>query len=181
MLLDPQHPQIRNTGKNGPGSLWIRIGFWIWPKSKVHLKKSSFANPRCLSRILIFFINVGSRISGPGSKNLFWFQGQKDTGSRIRIRNTELIYTFLRFEKRFNEIKRQKSLFLLLYKFHTLGWGKLRIHVWSIPYFDMVEELLGSRSATLLHCSCWAGGGLLALISLITKSDLHFHIQNLKL
>jgi len=29
--------------------------------------------------------------------------------------------------------------------------------------------------------NCWAGGGLLALISLTTKSDLHFHIQNLKL
>ncbi len=28
---------------------------------------------------------------------------------------------------------------------------------------------------------CWAGGGLLALISLTTKSDLHFHIQNFKL
>ncbi len=81
-------------------------------------------------------------------KTLFRFQGQKDTGSWIRFRNTELIYSFLRLEKRFNEIKRQKLLFLLLYKFHTLGWGKLRIHVWSIPYFDMVE-LLGSRSTTL--------------------------------
>jgi hypothetical protein len=29
--------------------------------------------------------------------------------------------------------------------------------------------------------NCWAGGGLLALISLTTKSDLHFHIQNSKL
>jgi hypothetical protein len=28
--------------------------------------------------------------------------------------------------------------------------------------------------------NCWAGGGLLALISL-TKSDLHFHIPNFKL
>ncbi len=31
------------------------------------------------------------------------------------------------------------------------------------------------------YYSCWAGGGLLALISLTTKSDLHFHIQNFKL
>jgi hypothetical protein len=28
---------------------------------------------------------------------------------------------------------------------------------------------------------CWAGGGLLALISFTTESDLHFHIQNFKL
>jgi hypothetical protein len=29
--------------------------------------------------------------------------------------------------------------------------------------------------------NCWAGGGLLALISPATKSDLHFHVQNFKL